>query len=55
VNKRFIHHLVDIDPILAIKPLAIGDVSAVVVDSTDEVEFPDQGEVGRKRFKIGKF
>jgi hypothetical protein len=26
--------------------LAIGDVSAVVVDSTDEVEFPDQWEVG---------
>lgn len=46
MNKRFIHHLVDIDPILAIKPLAIGDESAVVVDRADEVEFPDQGEVG---------
>jgi hypothetical protein len=32
-NKRFIHHLVDIDSILAVKPLAIGDEPAVAVES----------------------
>jgi hypothetical protein len=33
------------DSILAVKPLAIGNKPAVVVDRTDEVEFPDQRDV----------
>ena len=40
------HHLVDIDSILTVEPLAIGDEPATVVDRTDEVELPDQREKG---------
>jgi len=45
-NKRFIHHLVDIYPILTKEPLAIRDEPAVVVDRTDEVKFSNQWQVG---------
>lgn len=38
--------MVDIYSILTVKPLAIGNEPAVVVDRTDEVQFPDQREVG---------
>jgi hypothetical protein len=37
--------LADIYPILTVKPLAIRDEPAVVVDGTDEVQFSDQWEV----------
>jgi hypothetical protein len=61
-NERVIEDLIDINPVLAVKPLSIGDKAAMVIEKTDQIQTSDEREMRfahdvdlPERIRLGRF